>query len=102
MYICAYIMQSNTNKDVLFFKALGDASRLRIVRCLLHRNYCACNFNDMTGKDQTTVSRHLRILVEGGILVYEKKGRNIMYQIKDASVKKRLLHCGIQPLKKCC
>ena len=33
-------------------------------------------------KDQTTVSKHLKVLVEAGILKYEKQGRNVIYSIK--------------------
>jgi len=87
---------------VKFFKALGDETRLRIVRYLLNHRYCACDFTQMTKRDQTTVSRHLKILVEAGILKYEKKGRNIIYSIKDGEVKKALLNLGITGLKSCC
>lgn len=85
---------------VKFFKALGDETRLRIVRCLLEYEICACDFK-ATRKDQTTVSRHLKILVEAGILKYKKKGRNIIYSIKDKKVKKVLLSLGIKGIKSC-
>ncbi|MEM3571700.1 MAG: hypothetical protein QW589_07225 [Candidatus Bathyarchaeia archaeon] len=48
------------------------------------------------------MSRHLKILVEAGILKYKKKGRNIIYSIKDDEVKKTLLNLGITGLKSCC
>ena len=72
---------------VKFFKALGDETRLNIVRYLLNNKHCACEFTSMTKKDQTTISRHLKVLVEAGILKYEKKGRNIIYSIKDNEIK---------------
>lgn len=56
----------------------------------------------MTERDQTTVSRHLKILVEAGILKYEKKGRNMIYSINNGEVKKALLNFGITGLKSCC
>ncbi|MCP8308612.1 MAG: winged helix-turn-helix transcriptional regulator [archaeon] len=86
---------------VKFFKALGDETRLRIVRCLLNHQYCACDFTQMTKKDQTTVSRHLRTLVEARVLKYEKRGKNIIYSIKDDEVKKALLNFGIKGIKSC-
>lgn len=85
-----------------FFKALGDETRLKIVRYLLNHKYCACDFTQMTKRDQTTISRHLKILVEAGILKNEKKGRNIIYSIKDGEVEKILLNLGITGLKSCC
>ncbi|MEM2902398.1 MAG: metalloregulator ArsR/SmtB family transcription factor [Candidatus Bathyarchaeia archaeon] len=87
---------------VKFFKALGDETRLKIVRYLLNHKYCACDFTQMTKRDQTTISRHLKILVEAGILKNEKKGRNIIYSIKDGEVEKILLNLGITGLKSCC
>jgi len=87
---------------VKFFKALGDETRLRIVKYLLDHEYCACDFTSMTKKDQTTISRHLKVLVEAGILKYEKKGRNIIYNIRDNEVKKALLNFGIKGIKSCC
>jgi ArsR family transcriptional regulator len=87
---------------VKFFKVLGDETRLKIVRYVFDCGCCACDFTPMTKKDQTTVSRHLKTLVEAGILKYEKKGRNIIYSIKDDKIKKALLGLGIQKIKSCC
>jgi len=87
---------------VKFFKALGDETRLSIVKYLLNNKYCACEFTSMTKKDQTTISRHLKVLVEAGILKYEKKGRNIIYSIKDDEIKKVLLNFRIKGVKSCC
>jgi len=87
---------------VKFFKALGDETRLKIVRYLLKHKFCACEFTSITKKDQTTISRHLKVLVEAGILKYEKKGRNIIYSIKDAETKKGLLTFGIKGIEYCC
>ena len=87
---------------VKFFKALGDETRLKIVRYLLNNKCCACDFTSMAKKDQTTISRHLKLLVEAGILKYEKKGRNIIYSIKDDEIKKGLFNFGIKGIKSCC
>jgi len=87
---------------VKFFKALGDETRLKIVRYLLNHEYCACDFTSMTKKDQTTVSRHLKVLVEAGILKYKKNGRNIIYSINDVHVKNVLLNFGIKGIRSCC
>lgn len=85
-----------------FFKALGDETRLKIVRCVLDFDCCACKFTPVTKKDQTTVSRHLKILVEAGVLKYEKKGRFIFYSIKDSEIKKVLTDFGLKRMTKSC
>lgn len=90
------------NNKAKFFKALGDETRLRIVSYLLREDYCACDFSSGINKDQTTISRHLKILVEAGILKFEKKGRNMIYGIKDEKTKDFLKSLGIPAVKSCC
>lgn len=89
-------------EKVRFFKALGDVTRLKIVRCLLKKDYCACDFTSIINKNQTTVSRHLKILANAGIIKYEKKGRNIIYSIKNKDIKKILSDFGIKKMESCC
>lgn len=90
------------DSKVKFFKALGDETRLTILSYLLEHSYCACDFSSLTKRDQTTVSKHLRVLVEAGILKYEKQGRNIIYSIKDEETSYLLLSLGIKEIKPCC
>ncbi len=90
------------DSKVKFFKALGDETRLTILSYLLEHSYCACDFSSLTKKDQTTVSKHLRVLVEARILKYEKKGRNIIYSIKNEEIGALLLSLGIRDIKPCC
>jgi len=96
--LCIYAM----NNTVKFFKALGDETRLQIVGYLLMMEHCACDFTSGINKDQTTISRHLKILVEAGILKYEKEGRNIIYSIRDENVRNLLKTMGIECITKCC
>jgi len=89
-------------KKVKFFKALADGTRLTILSYLLEHSYCACDFTPLTEKDQTTVSKHLKVLVEAGILKYEKRGRNIIYSIRNQEIREMLLVLGIGEVKPCC
>ncbi len=100
--ICAYMHTSMIGNKVKFFKALGDETRLTILSYLLKHNYCACDFTPFTGKTQTTVSKHLKVLLEAGILKYEKRGRNIIYSIRDEDTRELLLVLGIGELEPCC
>lgn len=85
-----------------FFRTLGDETRLTILSYLLEHSYCACDFTPLTEKDQTTVSKHLRVLVGAGILKSEKRGRNIIYSIRSEDIRKILLFLGIEKVKSCC
>lgn len=89
------------HEKVKFFNALGDETRLMIVSCLLTHDKCACDFTSITEKDQTTVSRHLKILFEADIVDFEKDGRNRIYKIKNEQMRQLLLNCGVEKLK-CC
>jgi len=81
---------------VKFFKALGDETRLKIVSYLLDHECFACDFAALTQRDQTTVSRHLKVLVEAGILKFQKKGRHIIYSIRDGKMGETLANFGMK------
>jgi len=67
-------------------KALSDPTRLKIVELLKNREICACKFASLTKKAQPTVSQHLRILVDAGIIKSRKDGKNIIYSIADKKI----------------
>lgn len=98
---CAYVHISMFGSKVKFFKALGDETRLTILSYLLEHSYCACDFSSLTKKDQTTVSKHLKVLAEAGILKYERQGRNIIYSIKNEEIRDLLVSLGIRDVKPC-
>jgi ArsR family transcriptional regulator len=58
------------------FKALSDETRLRIVRAMAHSRsqLCECDIVPQFGLSQSTISHHLKVLREAGILECEKRG----------------------------
>jgi len=62
-------------------KALAHPSRLFIVEELLKGEQCVCKLSDMIGADISTVSRHLSILKNAGIIEYEKRGNQVFYRV---------------------
>ncbi|KXA90822.1 hypothetical protein AKJ64_05195 [candidate division MSBL1 archaeon SCGC-AAA259E17] len=89
-------------EKVKLFKALGNETRLRIVRYLLENERCACDFEPMVDRDQTTISRHLKVLTEAGILEKERDGKNVVYRIGDGNLKDTLRELGIEEIEPCC
>jgi len=87
---------------VKFFKALGNETRLKIVKYLMENERCACEFESMIGRHQTTISRHLKELTEAGILEKEKDGKNVVYSIKDNELKSIFRELGIDEIAPCC
>lgn len=69
-------------EKIKLLKALGDETRMRIVQCLQDGERCACTLVPAVGKAQPTVSQHLRILEEAGVLESRRKGINIWYRIR--------------------
>src|SRR5687768_9740527 len=66
------------------FAALADPVRLRMVSLLATAEggaVCACDLVDPVGKSQPTVSHHLKVLAEAGLVTSEKRGRNVWYAV---------------------
>jgi len=83
------------------FRALGDQTRLTIVGYLIKNERCACEFTN-ANKDQTTISRHLKVLVEAGIIKSRREGRNLIYSIRDEGIRQQLIAWGIEGRDYCC
>ena len=67
---------------IKLLKALADETRIKIVQCLMDGERCACAIVPAVGKAQPTVSQHLKILEEAGVLESRRKGVNIWYKIR--------------------
>ncbi len=65
------------------FKALSDETRLRIVRTMVRSGHelCECNIVPLFGLSQSTISYHLKVLREAGIVECEKRGLWRYYRV---------------------
>jgi len=63
------------------FALLADPLRLRIVESLAREQLCTCHLIAITGAKQTTISNHLRILREAGVVLGEAQGRFTWYRL---------------------
>jgi ArsR family transcriptional regulator len=64
------------------FKALGHPGRLKMVESLFNGERCVCELQAVVGSDISTVSKHLSVLKEAGILQDERRGANIYYSLR--------------------
>jgi ArsR family transcriptional regulator len=78
------------NKEYELFKALGDETRLCIVRKLLKGEKRACQIVPCGAKSQPTVSLHLKVLTKAGVVQFRKSGKERIYALKDRRVKRIL------------
>jgi ArsR family transcriptional regulator, arsenate/arsenite/antimonite-responsive transcriptional repressor len=65
------------------FALLADPVRLRLLSLLVSApagEACVCELVEPVGRSQPTVSHHLKILVDAGLIVGEKRGRWIWYR----------------------
>ena len=80
-------MARRTDLDATRLKALGHPVRLGIaLRLADHPQTCACDFADVFGVRQPTVSEHLRVLREAGLVRTERRGTQICYSLDPAGV----------------
>ncbi len=66
---------------VLVFRALGHAGRLQIVDALSRRDHCVQELVELVGSSWSTVSRHLAVLREAGVVRDERRGAHIHYSL---------------------
>lgn len=67
-------------------KALAHPSRLLMVEELSRGERCVCELADLVGAEMPTVSRHLALLREAGIVEDEKRGVQVFYRLKTPCV----------------
>ena len=66
-------------------KALSDPNRVKIVKLLQHKTLCVCELQGVLGVSQPTVSKHLKVLQEAGLVTYKKDGLWVNYMLADGS-----------------
>ncbi len=65
------------------FKALGNDTRLRIVALLAHGELCVCHLEAALAITQATVSRHLAVLRNAGVVDTRREGPWVYYRLAD-------------------
>jgi len=63
------------------FKSLGHPTRLYIMERLREHPHCVCELTDLVGADTSTVSKHLSILKNVGLVSTRKEGTTVYYSL---------------------
>ena len=66
-------------------KALSDPNRIKIIKMLQHKMMCVCELQAALKVAQPTVSKHLKILEEAGLVDYQKDGLWVNYFLADGT-----------------
>ena len=72
------------------FKALGDQVRLQLMVAVAtgeNQEACVCDLTPDTGLAQSTVSHHLKLLVDAGLLERSQRGKWAYYSLTPAAKK---------------
>jgi len=71
-----------TNSDIAkVFKAFSDERRIEILKELSDGEKCACNLLEKLEIGQSTLSHHMKILCDAGIVIGRKEGKWTHYSI---------------------
>ncbi len=74
--------QNRLDAKARIIKAMAHPTRLFIVETLAKHEHCVCELTALIGADVSTVSKHLSVLREAGIVDDEKRGSSVYYQLK--------------------
>ncbi len=84
---------------IKIFSALSDPTRLELLEYLSGGERCVCEILPAFQRSQSTVSKHLNILYEAGILDRKIDGKRTLYSIKDPQVFDLIRHVDSMALK---
>ena len=82
-----------TREEVaMICKAMSDANRLRIIEMLTRGEKCGCHLLEELSVSQPTLSHHMKILCDSGVVVGRKEGKWMHYSISPEGAA-RALRC---------
>lgn len=64
-------------------KALSDPYRVKIIKMLQRKMMCVCELQEALQISQSSVSKHLKLLEEAGLVNYSKEGLWVNYHLAD-------------------
>ncbi|MCM8830416.1 MAG: metalloregulator ArsR/SmtB family transcription factor [Candidatus Omnitrophica bacterium] len=70
-------------KEVRFFSALANETRLRILILLSQKELCGCHLEWALGLTQAKVSRHLKVLKDAGLVKERREGLWVFYSLSE-------------------
>ena len=70
---------------VKVMKALSDPNRVKIVKMLQYKTMCVCEIQAALGVAQPTVSKHLKLLEDAGLVTFQKDGLWVNYYLSNGS-----------------
>jgi ArsR family transcriptional regulator len=76
-------MEAEMKGFIKVTKALSDPNRVKIVKMLQKKEMCVCEIQAALEIAQPTVSKHLKVLEDAGLVEYQKDGLWVNYRLAD-------------------
>ena len=83
-------MKPDSKKTAVIFKAFCDENRIRILELLQGGEKCACKLLEELNITQPTLSHHMKILCDSGIVEGRKEGKWMHYSISPCGINSAL------------
>ncbi len=77
-------MENSYEKSLSIFKALSDERRLRILELLKTGEECACLLSEQLEMAQSSLSYHMKILCDSGLVESRQEGKWTHYQLSES------------------
>jgi ArsR family transcriptional regulator, arsenate/arsenite/antimonite-responsive transcriptional repressor len=80
---------TEANQLAVMFRVLGEPARLQLLNLIAAQpsgEVCACELVETLGLAQPTVSHHLKVMYDAGLLTKERRGTWIYYRIVSAQL----------------
>ena len=66
---------------LLALRACAEPTRLRLLALAARGAFCVMEFTEILGQSQPRLSRHLRLLVEAGVMERAREGANVWFTL---------------------
>lgn len=81
-------MELDAKKTAVIFKAFCDENRIKILQLLKDGEKCACRLLEEMNITQPTLSHHMKILCDSGIVKGRKEGKWTHYSISESGIER--------------
>ena len=80
--------QEEFNKLGMLYGVFADPMRIKIIYSLFENEMCVCDLAAGLNTTQSNVSHHLAVLKANDLVSYQKRGKQVIYRLKDEHVQK--------------
>lgn len=93
--VAALLPQENYDRVAIFFKVLGDPTRVKLLWALQRREMCVCDLAAVLGTSKSAVSHHLSLLRHADLVRFRRDGKTVFYALADEHVE-GMLSAGLE------